>query len=391
MMRIDCWHGRSLDLPMEKTALLVIDMQRDFLDPQGMCAVLGEDPVLMSAIIPSVARLTDWARDAGVRVMHTREGYAPDLSDMHPAKQARQGPVTKGPLGRFLIRGEAGHDFVDALRPETGERVIDKPGFGAFHGTELDAVLKAAGITHLILCGVTTSCCVQTTLREAVDRGYTCLTVADCCATVDLDDHDRALDLIASEDHLFGWICDSPALAGPAPRRAPDCTLREMREEDGPAVMAIYAEGIATGHATYQTETGDWAGFKAGKLEAPRLVACDAAGEVLGYAVLSPTSARPIYRGVCEVSIYIAETARGRGVGHALMERLVAEADKAGVWTITSGIFPENKASQLLHRAHGFRCLGRQIAPGLMPIGPMKGQWRDVIRLERRVPVDGRG
>lgn len=389
-MEIACWQGRSLNLPIEKTALLVIDMQRDFLDPHGMCEVLGDDPALMRAIIPRVERLTAWARAQDLKIVHTREGYAPDLSDMHAAKRDRQGPVTEGPLGRFLIRGEPGHDFVEPLRPRVGEVVIDKPGFGAFHGTDLHEVLVQSGITHLVLCGVTTSCCVQSTLREAVDRGFTCVTVADCCAALELDDHDRALDLIASEDHLFGWICDLSALAGPAPVRAPNCTLREMREEDGPAVMAIYAEGIATGHATYQTETGDWASFTAGKLPAPRLVACDDDGSVLGYAVLSPTSSRAIYRGVCEISIYITGTARGRGVGHALMERLLKEADQAGVWTITSGIFPENKASLLLHAAHGFRCLGRQIAPGLMPVGPMQGQWRDVVRLERRVPVDGR-
>ena len=113
-----------------------------------------------------------------------------------------------GPLGRFLIRGEAGHDFVDELRPAQGEAVVDKPGFGAFYRTDLEGMLRAAGVTHLILSGITTQCCVHSTLREAVDRGFWCLTVADCCAAIETAWHDATMSLIPSEGHLFGWICD---------------------------------------------------------------------------------------------------------------------------------------------------------------------------------------
>jgi len=387
---IACRGGQEFELAAGRTALLVIDMQRDFLDPQGMCAVLGEDITLLRAIVPRVRRLTEWARDQGLAVIHTREGYAPDLSDMHAAKRARHSAaqVHQGPLGRFLIRGQAGHDFIDALQPGSGEWIIDKPGFSAFHGTALHADLQRAGITHLILCGVTTSCCVQSTLRAAVDLGYTCLTVADCCATLQLDDHDRALDLIASEENLFGQVCDLAALAGAPPRLDWSGTIRLMVEEDAQAVMAIYAAGIATGHATFQDTPGTWEAFSTGKLASPRLVAelPDASPDrrIAGFAVLSPTSARPIYRGICEVSIYIADHARGRGVGNALMARLVADSKAAGIWTLTAGIFPENPASLLLHTAHGFRCLGRQRGAGQMPYGPMAGQWRDVLKLERR-------
>ncbi|WP_420418726.1 isochorismatase family protein [Pacificispira sp.] len=382
---VNCRGGHRLSLPDGgKTALLVIDMQRDFIDPQGMCAVLGDDPAFARAIVPRVERLTGWARAQGHAVLHTREGYAPDLSDMHPAKRARRGPVSEGPLGRFLIRGEAGHDFIDRLRPAPGEPVVDKPGFGAFHATDLDTQLRQRGVTHLILCGVTTSCCVHTTLREAVDRGYTCLTVADCCAALELDDHDRALDLIASEGDLFGWVCDLSALTGDAAARESDCTIRAMEARDAESVMAIYAEGIETGHATFQTDPGDWESFSAGKLTAPRLVAQGSDGTVLGFAVLSQVSARPVYRGICEVSVYVADRAKGRGVGHALMATLVSESEAAGIWTLTAGIFPENKASLILHAAHGFRCLGRQRAAAIMPKGPMAGHWRDVLRLERR-------
>lgn len=384
-MSVTCRGGHRLTLPDGgRTALLVIDMQRDFIDPQGMCAVLGDDPAFARAIVPRVERLTDWARAAGHIVIHTREGYAPDLSDMHAAKRARREPVDEGPLGRFLIRGEAGHDFVDRLRPAPGEMVIDKPGFGAFHGTDLDAQLRDAGITHLILSGVTTSCCVQTTLREAIDRGYFCLTVADCCAALELDDHDRALDLIASEGDLFGWICDLSDLTGEAPPRGSKCNIRAMTGDDADAVMAVYAEGIETGHATFQSDPGGWAGFDAGKLPEPRWVALDDDGSVLGFAVLSPVSARPVYRGICEVSIYVADRAKGRGIGHALMTALIEASEAAGIWTLTAGIFPENKASLILHAAHGFRCLGRQRAAAVMPMGPMAGKWRDVLRLERR-------
>lgn len=209
MRDVTCRGDRRFEFEPVATALLAIDMQRDFLDPAGMCAVAGDDVAPMQAIVPAVVRLCDAARRAGVQVIHTREGYAPDLGDVHPMKAERGSVGTEGPLGRFLIRGEAGHDFVDACKPAPGEPVIDKPGFSAFYRTDLEDRLRQAGITRLILTGVTTQCCVQSTLRDAVDRGFYCLTVADACAALEPALHDAVLTIIQGENHLFGWIADT--------------------------------------------------------------------------------------------------------------------------------------------------------------------------------------
>ncbi len=221
---IPCANARSFSFEPPRSALIVIDMQRDFLEPDGWCAARYGEAAAMRAIIPRVTTLTELMRAAGCTVIHTREGYAPDLSDVHPMKRERGVVGTAGPLGRFIIRGESGHDFVDELTPKAGEPVIDKAGFGAFYRTDLEARLARRGITHLILAGITTQCCVQSTLREAVDRGYWCLTVADCCAALDPAWHDAAISLIGSENHLFGWVCTladvRAGLASVAPTRA---------------------------------------------------------------------------------------------------------------------------------------------------------------------------
>lgn len=210
--RIDCWAGRSLVLPAGRTALVLIDMQRDFLDPEGMCGVLGEDRAPLQAIVPALQRTLEAARRAGLAIVHTREGYAPDLSDLHAAKAERGSVGTAGPLGRFLVRGEAGQDFIAELRPAAGEAVIDKPGFSAFYRTDLKARLADGGVTHLVLAGVTSQCCVHSTLRDAVDRGFRCLTLADGSAAFDPALHEAVLAIIQGEDHLFGWIADTSAL-----------------------------------------------------------------------------------------------------------------------------------------------------------------------------------
>ncbi len=207
--RIDCWAGRSLLLPAGRTAFLVIDMQRDFLDPNGMCGVLGADVAALQAIVPALGRAVEAARRAGLAIIHTREGYAADLSDVHWAKAERGGIGRQGPLGRFLVRGEAGQDFIVELPPAPGETVIDKPGFSAFYRTDLQARLEAGGISHLVLGGVTSQCCVHSTLRDAVDRGFACLTLADGTAAFDPRLHQATLAIIQGEDHLFGWIADT--------------------------------------------------------------------------------------------------------------------------------------------------------------------------------------
>ncbi len=221
MFSVPCWQGLSYSFDPARTAFLAIDMQRDFLDVGGMCAELGEDVSGLRATVPIVVGLLDAARRASLTVIHTREGYAPDLSDVHGLKRARGSAGEGGPLGRFLIRGETGHDFIDECRPLDGETVIDKPGFSAFYGTGLEDLLRARGICHLIVAGLTAQCCVLSTIRAAVDRGFYCLLLADACAAFDAKLHRATLDIIQGEDHLFGWIADSAnliAVLAPVPR-----------------------------------------------------------------------------------------------------------------------------------------------------------------------------
>jgi hypothetical protein len=193
------------------TALIAIDMQRDFLDPQGYAALAGLDISLLQAAIPGVAKLLAAARDAGIFIVHTREANAPDLSDVPPEfldattrSGARVG--SEGPLGRLLIRGEAGTAIIDELAPLPHEVAIDKPGFSAFEGTALGAMLQMRGIRTLILCGITTEVCVSSTLRTAVDRGFRCITVRDACASAFPELHAAALAMIGVEGGLFGQI-----------------------------------------------------------------------------------------------------------------------------------------------------------------------------------------
>lgn len=157
-----------------------------------------------------------------------------------------------------------------------------------------------------------------------------------------------------------------------------------MAAADAGAVLAIYAEGIASGHATFQTEVPPWAEWDAGHLASPRLVARDDAGRVLGWCALSPVSRRAVYAGVVEESVYVAAAARGRGIGRALLEAMVRESEAAGLWTLQTGIFPENTASLALHEACGFRVLGVRER-----VGRHHGRWRDVVFLERRSRVVG--
>ena len=212
-LSVECRGNRVYEFRPEQTALLSIDFQREFFaDGSGEC--VDE----MRAMLPRAERLLALMRDLGCRVIHTRESYQPDLSDVSAYRRSLDYVGKTGPLGRFCILGEPGHEFVDGLQPQGGELVIDKASFGAFYRTELDRVLQADGIDHLVLSGVTTQCCVHSTLREAVDRGYWCLTVADCCAASEPGLHDAALDLIAGEGHLFGWVTDYAQVADAASR-----------------------------------------------------------------------------------------------------------------------------------------------------------------------------
>ena len=205
-----------IDLDWSATALLVIDMQRDFLEPGGFGETLGNDVSQLARVVKPVAALLGAAREAGILVVHTREGHLPDLSDAPPAKIERGAPRLRigdpGPMGRILVRGEAGHDIIPELGPIDGEIVIDKPGKGAFYATELDDVLVKYGIKNLLVCGVTTEVCVHTTVREANDRGYRCVVLADCCASYFPEFHETGLKMIKAQGGIFGWVSDSIAV-----------------------------------------------------------------------------------------------------------------------------------------------------------------------------------
>jgi nicotinamidase-related amidase len=205
-----------IDLDWSTTALLIIDMQRDFMEPGGFGETLGNDVSQLARAVKPIAAVLNAARDSGMLVVHTREGHLPDLSDAPPAKIDRGAPSLRigdpGPMGRILIRGEAGHDIIPALYPLDGEIVIDKPGKGAFYATELGDVLSQYGIENLLVCGVTTEVCVNTTVREANDRGYRCVVLADCCASYFPEFHEMGLKMIKAQGGIFGWVSDSTAI-----------------------------------------------------------------------------------------------------------------------------------------------------------------------------------
>ncbi|MEW6092261.1 MAG: isochorismatase family cysteine hydrolase, partial [Pseudomonadota bacterium] len=196
-----------------KTALVIIDMQRDFLEPGGFGETLGNDVSQLTRAVKPCGDVLAAFRGAGLLVIHTREGHLPDLSDAPPAKIERGAPSLRigdpGPMGRILIRGEAGHDIVPPLYPLKGEIVIDKPGKGAFYATELGEILKQHGIENLLVCGVTTEVCVNTTVREANDRGYRCVVLADCCASYFPEFHEMGLRMIKAQGGIFGWVSSS--------------------------------------------------------------------------------------------------------------------------------------------------------------------------------------
>lgn len=199
-----------------KSALIIIDMQRDFLDGGGYAATAGMDISALRKPIPFVSALLDFARKNKTLVIHTREGHRADMSDCSPAKLARSRNAgaaigSVGPLGKLLIRGEYGHDIIDELKPMDGEPIIDKPGYGAFHQTDLAQILDSNDIKHLLICGVTTEVCVHSTLREAIDRGYECVLISDACGSANVDLHDAAMKMVAVEGGIFGRVLSAQA------------------------------------------------------------------------------------------------------------------------------------------------------------------------------------
>ena len=204
----------ALSVDLDSAALLIIDMQRDFLEPGGFGAALGNDVSrLRSAVAPCQAVLAA-ARRLGMPVIHTREGHRPDLSDAPPHKVLRGDPAlrigARGPMGRILVRGEPGHDIIPELYPLKDEPVIDKPGKGAFYQTDLELMLRNRGVDTLFVCGVTTEVCVNTTVREANDRGFRCIVLADCCGSYFPEFHAAGLAMIKAQGGIFGSVTDSP-------------------------------------------------------------------------------------------------------------------------------------------------------------------------------------
>jgi len=206
----------ALAVDLARTAVIMIDMQRDFLEPGGFGESLGNDVSLLSAAVEPCKALLSAARQQRLLVIHTREGHLPDLSDAHRAKIERGDPSLRigqmGPMGRILIRGESGHDIIPELYPQIGEPVIDKPGKGAFYATDLQDILQKRAVENLIVCGVTTEVCVHTTVREANDRGYRCLVPGDCCASYIPEFHQAGLNMIKAQGGIFGWVTDSKSI-----------------------------------------------------------------------------------------------------------------------------------------------------------------------------------
>ncbi|WP_075215534.1 cysteine hydrolase family protein [Mongoliimonas terrestris] len=206
----------AFTFPAETVALIVIDMQRDFIEPGGFGETLGNDVALLEAIVPTTAALIGLFREQGWPVIHTRENHAPDLSDCPPAKRERGNPALRigdeGAMGRILIRGEPGADIIAALYPVEGEYVVDKPGKGAFYATPLTGILKDLGTTHLMFAGVTTEVCVQTTMREANDRGFQNLLIEDATESYFPAFKQATLEMIRAQGAIVGWTAPFSAL-----------------------------------------------------------------------------------------------------------------------------------------------------------------------------------
>jgi biuret amidohydrolase len=208
----------KLSIDLGKSALVIIDMQRDFLEPGGFGHALGNDVLRLQAAVAPCKAVLAAARGLSMLVIHTREGHRPDLTDAPRHKVERGDPATRigaaGPMGRILVRGEPGHDIIPELYPVEGEPIIDKPGKGAFYQTDLELMLKNRAVDTLFVCGVTTEVCVNTTIREANDRGFRCIALSDCCASYFPEFHEAGLAMIKAQGGIFGSVTGSIQFLG---------------------------------------------------------------------------------------------------------------------------------------------------------------------------------
>jgi nicotinamidase-related amidase len=215
-------HPVTIDLA--QTALMVIDMQRDFLYPDGFGAFLGNDVTLLQRTIAPIQAVLAAARVRGMLIIHTREGHKPDLSDCPPTKLDRWPAGTRigdqGPMGRILIQGELGHDIIAEVAPLPGEIVLDKPGKSSFYATDLDVILRKHGIRNLLITGVTTDVCCSATVIGANDRGYNAIVLADCVASYSPERHAATLATISAQGGIFGWVSDSQQLLHALPQES---------------------------------------------------------------------------------------------------------------------------------------------------------------------------
>jgi biuret amidohydrolase len=211
-------YQHAFDLPLQQTALLIIDMQNDFCHPHGFSgSKLKLDLTGVRSIIPSLKTLLKWARESHLKIIFTCESHAPDLSDLTSSKRQRYAnagaPIgASGTMGRFLVQGEKGSEIIEELRPLPDEIQLNKPAHSCFVGTSLDLHLRDSNISHLLIAGVTTECCVLATYRHASDLGYYCLLLDDCCAAFDRTDHEATLHILQAEGGVLGWVAPSSML-----------------------------------------------------------------------------------------------------------------------------------------------------------------------------------